>query len=406
MLPLTVLGLVVGLLATVAGNEELAWWCWTVPAVARGRVARRSRSSATCSRAQAGVDVIAVLAIVGALLLGRVADRLRHRGHARDRRLAGALRRGPRPPRAVGARRRAPRASSTGTRTGPSRTGASRTSRSATACSSSPARSCRWTATSMGAAATLDESALTGEARLVTREAGDPVSSGTVNAGAPFDLLATATAEHSTYAGIVRLVEEAQSSQGALRAPGRPLRAPVRAPDARSSRARLGRPRATRCAPCRCSSWRRRVRCSSRRPIAIVAGISRSARRGIIVKGGGAARGHRPRPRPPVRQDRHADRRPAAPRRRRVGARPDARRRCCATRRSLEQVSPHVLASSIVSGARERGVALALPDDAEEIPAPGSRDAWTAGVVHVGTADFATDGGRRCRPGRATSAAG
>ena len=64
-----------------------------------------------------------------------------------------------------------------------------------------------------GVSAVLDESALTGESRLATREAGDPVSSGTVNAGAPFDLLATATAEHSTYAGIVRLVEEAQSSK-------------------------------------------------------------------------------------------------------------------------------------------------------------------------------------------------
>ena len=36
MLPLTVLGLVAGLLATVAGNDELAWWCWTVPAVLVG----------------------------------------------------------------------------------------------------------------------------------------------------------------------------------------------------------------------------------------------------------------------------------------------------------------------------------------------------------------------------------
>ena len=35
---------------------------------------------------------------------GRVADRIRHRGHARDRRLAGALRGGPGPPRALGAR--------------------------------------------------------------------------------------------------------------------------------------------------------------------------------------------------------------------------------------------------------------------------------------------------------------
>ncbi|MFN8628912.1 MAG: hypothetical protein U0838_00910 [Chloroflexota bacterium] len=58
----------------------------------------------------------------------------------------------------------------------------------------------------------VDRSALTGRSRPMTRGPGDEVSSGTVNAGAPL-LVATATAEHSTYAGIVRLVEEAQSSK-------------------------------------------------------------------------------------------------------------------------------------------------------------------------------------------------
>ena len=56
----------------------------------------------------------------------------------------------------------------------------------------------------------LDESALTGESRPVERPHGDLVRSGAVNAGAPFDLRATASAEESTYAGIVRLVKAAQ----------------------------------------------------------------------------------------------------------------------------------------------------------------------------------------------------
>ena len=43
--------------------------------------------------------------------------------------------------------------------------------------------------------AVTDEAALTGEARPVERPAGDRVRSGAVNAGAPFDLRATATAE-------------------------------------------------------------------------------------------------------------------------------------------------------------------------------------------------------------------
>ena len=59
-----------------------------------------------------------------------------------------------------------------------------------------------------GYPAVLDESALTGEALPVSRGPGDTVRSGVLNAGRPFDLLATATAADSTYAGIVRLVAE------------------------------------------------------------------------------------------------------------------------------------------------------------------------------------------------------
>jgi cation transport ATPase len=47
----------------------------------------------------------------------------------------------------------------------------------------------------------------------VERPVHDPVRSGMVNAGGPFDLRATATAADSTYAGIVRLVSEAEASQ-------------------------------------------------------------------------------------------------------------------------------------------------------------------------------------------------
>ncbi len=61
-------------------------------------------------------------------------------------------------------------------------------------------------------AAVLDESALTGEPLPVERVAGDDVRSGVVNAGEPFELIAMATAAESTYAGVVRLVEQAQAS--------------------------------------------------------------------------------------------------------------------------------------------------------------------------------------------------
>jgi cation transport ATPase len=57
--------------------------------------------------------------------------------------------------------------------------------------------------------AVLDESALTGEPLQVERGVGEPVRSGVVNAGNAFELTATATAENSTYAGIVRLAAQA-----------------------------------------------------------------------------------------------------------------------------------------------------------------------------------------------------
>lgn len=60
--------------------------------------------------------------------------------------------------------------------------------------------------------ATLDESALTGESDLVHRPSGDVVRSGVVNAGNAVQMIATATAENSTYADIVRLVQHAQAS--------------------------------------------------------------------------------------------------------------------------------------------------------------------------------------------------
>ena len=248
-----------------------------------------------------------------------------------------------------------------------------------------------------GAAAVLDESALTGESRLATKEAGAPVDSGTVNAGAPFDLLASATAERSTYAGIVRLVEEAQSSKAPfVRLADRYalLFVPLTLVLAGVAWLVSGDPVralavlvvATPC-PLLLAA-----------PIAIVAGISRSAKRGIIVKGGGALEaiararvllfdktGTLTAGRP------HLADVVAAP-----GRTPAEVLRCAA---SLEQLSPHVLASSIVAGARERDVPLLLPEDVEEVPGAGVRGRVDGQEVLVGTAGFATGDGHVPRLG-------
>ena len=59
--------------------------------------------------------------------------------------------------------------------------------------------------------ASFDESALTGEPLPRERFAGDEVPSGVVNAGEPVELIATTTAASSTYAALVRLVENAKA---------------------------------------------------------------------------------------------------------------------------------------------------------------------------------------------------
>jgi heavy metal translocating P-type ATPase len=64
--------------------------------------------------------------------------------------------------------------------------------------------------------AILDQSALTGEPIPVQQRAGDAVMSGSTNAGEAFDLVASHHAAESTYAGIVRLVEEAQRSKAPM----------------------------------------------------------------------------------------------------------------------------------------------------------------------------------------------
>jgi heavy metal translocating P-type ATPase len=234
--------------------------------------------------------------------------------------------------------------------------------------------------------AALDESAVTGESRVVLKEASDRVPSGVVNTGGPFDLLATATAEASTYAGIVRLVKEAQTSKAPF----------VRLADryaliflffslGLSGLAWLisGDPVrglsvlvvATPC-PLLLAA-----------PIAIVAGISRAAKRGIIVKGGAAlealaeAR--------TLLMDKTGTLTTGRPRVERVavppGGDPDAVLSIAA---SVEQASPHVLANAIVHAARDRGLRLVLPSDMTEQPGAGVRGQVDGRSVAVGNREW------------------
>ena len=135
--------------------------------------------------------------------------------------------------------------------------------------------------------AVFDESALTGESRPVERRPGEDVRSGVVNAGRPVSLVATTTAEQSTYAGVVRLVEQAQASSAPfVRAADRFATAfvPLTLALAGLAWALAGDPVravavlvvATPC-PLLLAS-----------PIAIMSGLSRAARAGVVIKGGSA----------------------------------------------------------------------------------------------------------------------
>jgi cation transport ATPase len=135
--------------------------------------------------------------------------------------------------------------------------------------------------------AVLDQSALTGESIPVQRNDGEPIMSGVTNVGEAFDLLAARRAAESTYAGIVRLVEAAHRSRapmsrladrfamvflgvtvvmagGAWFWTGNPIRAVAVLVIA---------------TPCPLILAV---------PVAIVSGLSRAARHGVLIKGGKA----------------------------------------------------------------------------------------------------------------------
>jgi heavy metal translocating P-type ATPase len=232
----------------------------------------------------------------------------------------------------------------------------------------------------------LDEAALTGESRPVERDEGEQVRSGAVNAGPGFDLRAAATAEESTYAGIVRLVRDAETQKAPfVRLADRyaAIFVPVTLGIAGGAWLLTGQAEralavlvvATPC-PLLLAV-----------PIAIVAGISRAAKRGIIVKGGGAlealARGR------VLLFDKTGTLTSGVPRVADVEAfgtlGTEELLRLAA---SLDQVSPHVLASAIVSAAKERGVSLTFPTDVREQHGSGIEGKVDGRAVSLGKAAF------------------
>ena len=134
-------------------------------------------------------------------------------------------------------------------------------------------------------AATLDESALTGEPLPVQRSINEEISSGVLNAGTPFEYIATTTSENSTYEGIIKLVKSAQakSTPGVRLANKWALRfvpfALTVAALAWFLTGDIDRAVAVLVAATPCPLI-------LAVPIAIVAGLSQSAKNGAVIKGG------------------------------------------------------------------------------------------------------------------------
>ncbi len=241
-----------------------------------------------------------------------------------------------------------------------------------------------------GAPALLDESALTGEALPVERPVGDTLASGTLNAGAPLRLRATATAEASTYAGIVRLVEAAQREKAPfVRLANRYAMIFLPASLALAGLAWLGSGDPARALAVLVVATPCPLILAA--PVAIMAGISAAARRGILVKGGGAletlAR---------VRTlvfDKTGTLTTGLARIAGIDRYGEATEtELLRLAASLDQFSTHPIAAALRRTAERRGLRLAMAEAIEEAPGTGIAGRVEGRNVRLGSLAFAADG--------------
>jgi heavy metal translocating P-type ATPase len=239
-----------------------------------------------------------------------------------------------------------------------------------------------------GGSGLLDQSAITGEARPVRRGAGETALSGSVNVGPAFDMVALKRADESTYAAIVRLVEAAAASRAPLvRLADRYALGFLAVSLALAAGAALlsGDPRralavlvvATPC-PLILAV-----------PVALMAGLSRAAKLGVLVKSGGALEamarvralvldktGTLTEGRAAIAAIDVAD-----------GFDPDAVLRLAA---SLDQASNHVVAEALVAAARARELALSAPQNVEEDGGAGLTGRVEGHTVSIGSGAYVT----------------
>jgi len=235
-------------------------------------------------------------------------------------------------------------------------------------------------------AATVDESALTGESIPVTMAQGAAILSGSLNAGETFEMTVSATAGESTYAGIVRMVTAAQAAKAPfVRLADRyalillpmtlvlALAAWLISGDVIRSLAVL-----VAATPCPLILAA---------PVAFIAGVAQAARRGILVKGGGPlealARVHT------VLFDKTGTLTVGGARLLSVEAAPgESADEVLLLGASLEQASHHIVANAIVQAAIERGFSLKMPERVQESMGSGLHGIIDGRQVTAGSRDM------------------
>jgi heavy metal translocating P-type ATPase len=241
-------------------------------------------------------------------------------------------------------------------------------------------------------AATIDESALTGEPIPVVKSRGAAILSGSLNVGETFELTVSAPAGESTYAGIVRLVTAAQTAKAPF----------VRLADryalvflpvtlalafvAWLISGDLIRSLAVLVAATPCPLI-------LAAPVAFIAGVAQAARRGILVKGGGPlealARAHT------VLFDKTGTLTVGGARLLSIEVAPgETADEVLMLGASLEQASHHVLASAIVQAGVERGLSLKIPEQVRESMGSGLHGVIEGRHISAGSRDMIFAGER------------
>jgi heavy metal translocating P-type ATPase len=234
--------------------------------------------------------------------------------------------------------------------------------------------------------AALDQSAMTGESMPVRLMRGQEVMSGSTNAGEAFDLRASRRAAESTYAGIVRLVEDAQRSKAPMsRLADRysilfllvtiTLSAAAWLTTGDPIRAVAVLVVATPC-PLILAV-----------PVALVAGLSRAAHFGVLIKGAKPLEAlTRARTMILDKTGTLTDGRPQIVSIETFATLSPAKVLYLAA--AADQASKHPMAQAIVAAARAQNILLPVPTDIGEVPGEGVTARVDGHTVVVGGADF------------------